>query len=718
MHGNLTVHGGGSISYNYIDSNPRRISVPIPQMPLFKLAIELAPFLRTSLEGETKVGVSMSSEGRFSIIFENGNWRTERPAQTGTAGLTDELSLTGNLWGGICARFELSTVRDMFDIGLDTYVGPRINANINLDFIKNIDSSRLYDALKNSKAKLGLRAEAGFSSRYKISKTVQGRHDFVKFCPTLDFGCFERYLLPDFERMNLKLDGTSAMLATQVSRSLLFPCQIGIALLDNESNRTNYLHPSSYIAEGLGGIKMTHTFKDLDLNGKYKAFPYVKYWGLVLDASPVKEFDMFAYVYTGNASASYTEAQAWGGFELHSSSDSFQPSEFGICYSNYTANPTCQDSSSSIGISVGDGNFKNEIFSLAEGTTYYYRAYVRFGEKYYYGSVNCFTTKKHEDLEDEDDNDNTGGISDEDGETPPVATTIAASSVSKRSATIQLKFTDIIPGTDCGYFLEGNGGNSELQMISLGTVAGNISTPLSNLKPGTTYTFQAYARNKFGKSFGDEKTFKTTSEPAPSTRTVSVDNVTDKTADITCFFSNLPEGAQCGVEVTTSSWSYLYSCPAKEGESKKRLSNLEPSANYTVATVVNYDGETVYGNDISFTTKLREIPDLSGQWTFNQEFLSDHTVHPKLKLKSKGDDYATYTASDFFGVVRFEMTVYSNLQAEIKLTTPRSGIHGRFYGEFDEEFTRIAGPSYIYDFGPENWAVQPMEFDIPWCLFR
>ena len=63
------------------------------------------------------------------------------------------------------------------------------------------------------------------------------------------------------------------------------------------------------------------------------------------------------------------------------------------------------------------------------------------------------------------------------------------------------------------------------------------------------------------------------------------------------------------------------------------------------------------------------------------------------------------------------MTVYNNLSASIVLSSPY-GYSGYFSGQFDEDFTSVSGSSYIYDFGPNNWAVPPVEIQEPWSLSR
>ena len=64
--------------------------------------------------------------------------------------------------------------------------------------------------------------------------------------------------------------------------------------------------------------------------------------------------------------------------------------EIGICISSYNDSPTIYDGKVRLGISIT--SYKRELSGLEKGTTYYYRAYVMFLDKVYYGDVRQITT--------------------------------------------------------------------------------------------------------------------------------------------------------------------------------------------------------------------------------------------------------------------------------------------------------------------------------------
>lgn len=67
--------------------------------------------------------------------------------------------------------------------------------------------------------------------------------------------------------------------------------------------------------------------------------------------------------------------------------------EVGICYSSTHTVPTCADDNKSLGeLSSNSESYSFAFNDLISGTTYYYRAYVKFGDGLYYGDVMSATT--------------------------------------------------------------------------------------------------------------------------------------------------------------------------------------------------------------------------------------------------------------------------------------------------------------------------------------
>jgi len=158
----------------------------------------------------------------------------------------------------------------------------------------------------------------------------------------------------------------------------------------------------------------------------------------------------------------------------------------GVCWSTLT-NPTVADSKTSDG--KGSANFVSNLVGLAEGTTYYVRAYATNEVGTAYGNELTFTTTQV---------------------TGAVITTTEATNITSTTATAGGNITDAGGGT-----ISARGicwgtapnptiaGNKTSNGTSTGTFTGNL-TPLTD---GTTYYYRAYATNSFGTTYGQEFSF-------------------------------------------------------------------------------------------------------------------------------------------------------------------------------------------------------------------
>lgn len=111
----------------------------------------------------------------------------------------------------------------------------------------------------------------------------------------------------------------------------------------------------------------------------------------------IKEFttkeDLEGYIATGIATK-ITDSSAIlpGNIQVYDADDFMH--RYGICYSTEaTPNPTTGHLIYADNIQE-NGDFSVQAMELAEGTTYYYRAFVLDGSRYIYGEIMSFTTKK------------------------------------------------------------------------------------------------------------------------------------------------------------------------------------------------------------------------------------------------------------------------------------------------------------------------------------
>lgn len=158
----------------------------------------------------------------------------------------------------------------------------------------------------------------------------------------------------------------------------------------------------------------------------------------------------------------------------------------GVCWST-DPDPTVADQKTSDG--KGNAAFVSNIVGLAEGTTYYVRAYATNEVGTAYGNEQTFTT-----------NEVTGAI----------LTTTEATNITSTTATAGGNITDAGGGTIIarGICWGTNpnptiAGNKTTNGADIGSFSGNIT----GLTDGTVYYYRAYATNSFGTTYGQEFSF-------------------------------------------------------------------------------------------------------------------------------------------------------------------------------------------------------------------
>jgi len=197
--------------------------------------------------------------------------------------------------------------------------------------------------------------------------------------------------------------------------------------------------------------------------------------------------------------------------------------------------------------------------------------------------------------------------------TMPTVETKAATSIGENTAVIGAEVTssggrDVTERGIC-YSLTSGGDGLECKTVGSGT--GSFSTALTNLKPGTTYYFVAYASNSVGTGFGKQLSFKTDiSFIVPKVTTKDVADIAASTASSGGNVLNSGGLAvtQRGVCVNTSpnvTLANKIGCTDNGtgiGEFFSTLSGMNSQTTYYVRAYATNQVGTGYGNEISFTT--------------------------------------------------------------------------------------------------------------------
>lgn len=166
--------------------------------------------------------------------------------------------------------------------------------------------------------------------------------------------------------------------------------------------------------------------------------------------------------------------------------------QHGHVWSSTSDSPTITLSTKTeLGECTSSGTYTSDVASLEPNTLYYIRAYATNEIGTSYGETKSFTTKV----------------------SSPVVITNEASDITKNGATLNGNITNNGGGTVTEYgFLFGTSESSLTNDLkNTGNKTGTFKHPLSDLASSTTYYFKAYARNENGISYGEVKSFSTSS---------------------------------------------------------------------------------------------------------------------------------------------------------------------------------------------------------------
>jgi len=150
--------------------------------------------------------------------------------------------------------------------------------------------------------------------------------------------------------------------------------------------------------------------------------------------------------------------------------------------------------------------------------------------------------------------------------------------------------------------------NNKTQLGSKSSI-GNFSGNLTGLSANTTYYVRAYAQNKDGFFYGDQKSFSTLAYSLPTVTTTSISNITENSAQ---SGGNVTDDG--GAEVTARGvcWSTSQNPTITDdhttdvsgtGSFTSSITGLTQNTTYYVRAYATNSVGTVYGDEVNFTTE-------------------------------------------------------------------------------------------------------------------
>ncbi|MDR0789332.1 MAG: S8 family peptidase [Bacteroidales bacterium] len=295
---------------------------------------------------------------------------------------------------------------------------------------------------------------------------------------------------------------------------------------------------------------------------------------------------------------------------------------------------------------TGTTTITANLTALTPNTSYTFRASATTASGTTYGSELTFTTQH----------------------TPPVITTLAASTITNTTATLNgttAAGTQTI--TARGFQYKVSTASSWQTITATGTTT--ITANLTALTPNTSYTFRASATTASGTTYGSELTFSTTHTP-PTVTTLATTAITNTTATLngttTAGTQTITaRGFQYKVS-TASSWQTITATGTTNITAA--LTSLTPNTSYTFRASATTASGATYGSEQTFTTLQHTPPTVTTlaatSITNTTATLNGTTAAGTETITARGFQYKVSTASSWQTITATgTTTITANLTA-------------------------------------------------------
>lgn len=180
-----------------------------------------------------------------------------------------------------------------------------------------------------------------------------------------------------------------------------------------------------------------------------------------------------------------------------------------------------------------------------------------------------------------------------------------------------------------------------------------ISLPPTNFKSGYIITIIDEDGNEYVKEIEGENTIgrstvvpvsEVSATPSPtSCETGAANDISTKSAVISCVFHNVPKGSECGVILKWEKGELICPAVARNGTQDIKVEALEPDVSYTYWAYVESEGNIISGQKHEFVTKAMNLVDM---WTCVETRLNGSKEAYTIKLFDDGtallDKFSNY----------------------------------------------------------------------------
>ena len=598
-----------------------KIPVEVPVFTGVTAFVELRPVLEFRADVFAGLSWSFSSTTTDDVYRDANNKITHKSIESTFNADTPKVqaSIDGEICGGCGIKIGLGGIkRSITSIGADIKLMLVLSGNAHFEFSPiEIYDTYIYDAFKDSKVSLGVRAEIKPFATFLTFSTEDLFGDSKKeetkdpLTLSVEYNFWELYLFPDFTDFVSQANGTHLNLQIDANRLLIWPsARVGIGIFDDMDR----LVGESFYDYNWGTTQL-HLSDDFNLHQgyAYDCYPLVQVqWGNSylgkIKASPmthvvlgsalpakISNFEQINATFIRDGfkfkdKTYYYDFAATTTVELESNEG---VDDWGYVYKDVDGD-TVHISVKDIG---GTDSRYNYYRTIPKSTATLY-GYAKYGNKYVYDEPKDYPLEYtfH-----------------------PTAYVgnVITDSLTSTSAQFEYGFDDIPRTGKCFTAVQSPRDNEPI--VKEVSYAEKDTVLFADLHPGATYEYWAYVEYA-GVTYTSDKKSLTTQTPTAHIEQADEDKVTMTSAEIAYRFSNVPDDAKCylsiegeAVEVGSLGEEYIYydskTLPVSNTEKGSyKITELHPGTTYACYAYIEYDEDTWYSNIEMFTTKAPPTP--------------------------------------------------------------------------------------------------------------